>query len=257
MIIWGGTNFDEELNTGGRYNPATDSWTATSTTNAPAGRDSHTAVWTGTQMIVWGGRVVPVGTFSNTGGRYNPSTDSWTAVTTTMRRLPESHTAVWTGSVMVVWGGVRQYSLNTGGRYNPTSDSWAPTSLTNAPIPEDRTHGSLDRQRDDHLGRHCDFNTGGKYNPSTDTWTPTNTATAPTGRGEHAAVWTANKMIIWGGIDFINQFFNTGGRYDPVTNSWTPTSTSNAPAGRKGVEGVWTGSEMIVWGGSTVLLGLL
>ena len=30
------------LNTGGRYNPSTDSWIATSTTNAPAGRyDSH------------------------------------------------------------------------------------------------------------------------------------------------------------------------------------------------------------------------
>ena len=43
------------LNTGGRYNPSTDSWTATSTTNAPAARYDHTAVWTGSEMIVWGG----------------------------------------------------------------------------------------------------------------------------------------------------------------------------------------------------------
>ena len=43
------------LNTGGRYNPSTDSWTATSTTNAPAARAHHTAVWTGSEMIVWGG----------------------------------------------------------------------------------------------------------------------------------------------------------------------------------------------------------
>ena len=43
------------LNTGGRYNPSTDSWTATSTTNAPAARVDHTAVWTGSEMIVWGG----------------------------------------------------------------------------------------------------------------------------------------------------------------------------------------------------------
>ena len=43
------------LNTGGRYNPSTDSWTATSTTNAPSARDDHTAVWTGSEMIVWGG----------------------------------------------------------------------------------------------------------------------------------------------------------------------------------------------------------
>ena len=43
------------LNTGGRYNPGTDTWTATSTTNAPAARAFHTAVWTGSEMIVWGG----------------------------------------------------------------------------------------------------------------------------------------------------------------------------------------------------------
>ena len=32
-----------------------DSWTATSTINAPSGRSIHTAVWTGSEMIVWGG----------------------------------------------------------------------------------------------------------------------------------------------------------------------------------------------------------
>ena len=34
VIIWGGFHFDNQLNTGGRYNPITDSWTPTSTTNA-------------------------------------------------------------------------------------------------------------------------------------------------------------------------------------------------------------------------------
>ena len=59
MIVWGGFcydgNTDHRLNTGGRYNPSTDSWTATSTTNAPSGRDQLTAVWTDSEMIVWGG----------------------------------------------------------------------------------------------------------------------------------------------------------------------------------------------------------
>src|SRR6266478_1934146 len=32
-----------------------DTWTATSTTSAPAARENHTAVWTGSEMIVWGG----------------------------------------------------------------------------------------------------------------------------------------------------------------------------------------------------------
>jgi len=70
MIVWGGTNGPSSfLNTGGRYDPSTDSWTATSTTNAPADREWHTAVWTGTEMIVWGGRA-GVGNDLNTGGKY-------------------------------------------------------------------------------------------------------------------------------------------------------------------------------------------
>ena len=81
MIVWGGLNNNNDLNTGGRYNPDTNSWTATSTTNAPTGRYGHTAVWTGNQMIVWGG-VSNESLVSNTGGRYNPNTNSWTATST-------------------------------------------------------------------------------------------------------------------------------------------------------------------------------
>ena len=106
MIVWGGFGSAGLLNTGGRYNPSTDSWTATSTVNAPSVRYLHTAVWTGSEMIVWGGK--DPNTFDlNTGGKYNPSTNSWTATSTT--NAPSAryvHTAVWTGSEMIVWGGI-------------------------------------------------------------------------------------------------------------------------------------------------------
>ena len=61
-------------------NACTDQWAATSRSNAPFDRELHTAVWTGSEMIVWGG---VFGGVLNTGGRYNPSTDSWTATSTT------------------------------------------------------------------------------------------------------------------------------------------------------------------------------
>jgi len=67
MIVWGGADGGVEFsNTGGRYNAETDSWTVTSKTNVPTGRENHTAVWTGSEMIVWGGGQGMV----NTGGRY-------------------------------------------------------------------------------------------------------------------------------------------------------------------------------------------
>ena len=58
MILWGGHYCApncQDFNTGSRYNPSTDTWIATSTTNAPDARYLHTAVWTGSEMIVWAG----------------------------------------------------------------------------------------------------------------------------------------------------------------------------------------------------------
>src|SRR5437867_3069725 len=103
------------MNTGGRYNPSTDTWAASSLTtgeglNVPEGRSEHSAVWTGSEMIVWGGFIGYLGG-SNTGGRYNPSTDSWATSSLTTGSGPNipaaraNHTAVWTGSEMIVWGG--------------------------------------------------------------------------------------------------------------------------------------------------------
>ncbi len=57
-------------------------WTATSTVNAPDGRSGATAVWTGSEMIVWGGIDTSL-VGLDTGGKYNPSTDSWTSTSTT------------------------------------------------------------------------------------------------------------------------------------------------------------------------------
>src|ERR1043165_7537547 len=95
---------------------------------SPAAREYFTAVWTGTEMIVWGG--LNVTGELNTGGRYSPSTDSWTATSTAnapTRRW--GHSAVWTGTEMIVWGGTLTAggAFNTGGRYNPSTDSWTAT----------------------------------------------------------------------------------------------------------------------------------
>src|SRR5262249_42965090 len=100
MIVWGGFNPSggTNFNTGGKYSPATDSWTPTSTTNAPSARTYHTAVWTGSEMTIWGGGV-------DTGGRYDPATGGWAAASTANAPSARTHhTAVWTGSEMIVWG---------------------------------------------------------------------------------------------------------------------------------------------------------
>jgi N-acetylneuraminic acid mutarotase len=231
---------------------ADDTWTLTSTTNAPAARENHTAVWTGSEMIIWGGH--GLSGYFDTDGKYNPSTDSWTV--TSASNAPAGrgyHTAVWTGSQMIVWGGQISTSyLDTGGRYDPSTDTWTATSTTDAP--DARMHhtavwtGSEMIVWGGFAGFQNIFNTGARYNPGTDSWTATNTTGAPAARIQHTAVWTGSQMIVWSGQD-LSSYLNTGGRYDPATDSWMPTSTTNAPIGRNYHTAVWTGSEMIVWGG--------
>ena len=102
-----GPTYYDNVNSGGRYDPTTNTWSATSTLNAPEGRWFHTAVWTGSEMIVWGGNT-GFSRFLNTGGRYNPSTNSWSAsialVSAPTRRDSQS-CDLRTGSEMIVWGG--------------------------------------------------------------------------------------------------------------------------------------------------------
>ena len=241
------------LAAGYSWNFATDTfgtWQATSTIGAALARYMHTAVWTGREMIVWGGY------YLTTGARYNPVSDDW--VPTSNIDTPSlrwSHTAVWTGSEMIVWGGQGDTNLNTGARFNPVKDTWLPTSTVGAPSGRFSNTAVWTGSEMIVWGGWNDQgsqNGGARYNPSTDTWLPTSTIGAPSARRGHTTVWTGSEMIVWGGYDIVAgriAVTDSGARYNPVTDTWVPTSNVGAPSGRFLHTAVWTGSEMIVWGG--------
>src|SRR6185295_6426105 len=89
-------------------------WDVLDAPNPPSPRYGHTAIWTGTEMIVWGGSA------GNTGGRYDPALNIWTPTSTGPNCPSGGNTAVWTGGEMIVWGAAD----SIGGRYNPVTDSW-------------------------------------------------------------------------------------------------------------------------------------
>jgi hypothetical protein len=90
MILWGGymdnqsryqgAHADAYLNTGGRYDPASDTWKAITSEGAPSRRSFHTLLWTEKEMIIWGdGNANKV---LSDGGRYNPARDAWRPIST-------------------------------------------------------------------------------------------------------------------------------------------------------------------------------
>lgn len=260
MIVWGGYDDGQYYNTGAKYNATTDSWTPTASgVNCPSIRANHSAIWTGSNLIIWGGG--KQNSFHNDGGRYNPSTDTWAAAP--LLQVPQARnyfSSIWTGSEMIVWGGAvgsaSSDMVNTGSRYNPTTDSWSAVSTgTNVPSPRSQ-HSAIWTNGGGQMvvwGGHTGsglLNTGGRYTLATDSWTATSVgANLPLPRDAHSAIWTGSQMVVWGGIVSSGPA-NTGGRYDPSTDAWTATSVgANVPTSRSLQSAIWTGTEMIIWGG--------
>ncbi|MEK6607620.1 MAG: galactose oxidase, partial [Myxococcota bacterium] len=102
------------LNDGGRWTPS-GGWTLTPFAG-PSPRIGHSAVWTGSEMVVWGGAG---GDYLDDGGRWTPS-GGWTLTPSAGPWPRMAHSAVWTGSEMVVWGGA------AGGAYSNDGMAYVP-----------------------------------------------------------------------------------------------------------------------------------
>jgi hypothetical protein len=113
----------------------TGSWRAIPT--APiAGRDGPAAVWTGRQLLVWGGhgRIPNQGLRPLTdGAAYDPASDRWQPIPRAPAGVQGTSTAAaWTGSRMLVWVGNAPDGPAVGATYDPAGRSWrriAPSPL--------------------------------------------------------------------------------------------------------------------------------
>jgi N-acetylneuraminic acid mutarotase len=257
MIVWGGetrqSGVTSVLTAGARYDPGSDTWTPVSGGTAPSARILHSAVWTGSKMLIWGGQLMD-SSLTNTGGSYDQALDDWTPIATSNAPSGRTgHGSVWTGSLMVIWGGTVGPSTvtNTGGRYDPIGDSWSATKVSAAVSARTAATsvwtGSSMIVWGGRDGSFTSTNTGGVYSPGTDSWTNTSTVGAPAARNSHLAVWTGTRMIVWGGSISVPGQDNTGGVYNPSSNTWSATSTANPPTWNTGSRAVWSGSEMIVY----------
>ena len=275
MIVWGGaTNAPfgtastaATVSSVASYNPATDTWTPVSTNGAPKARFDHTATWSGTEMIIWGGQNLENPLDGNlnsvaTGARYNPILNAWMPMTTNAAPVSRTmHSAVWSGSELIVWGGMNIVSniptiLNPGARYNPSGDTWTALTLGNAPAARQRHTAVWADDRmivwgGDDAGPA--INTGASYSVTNNGWTALPVVNAPVARINHTAVWTGREMVIWGGLA-ASVGLNTGGVFNPTENSWTTTTTLGGPSGRTSHTAVWTGREMWIFGGARAVV---
>ena len=228
-------------------------WEERSSLAGPAARQRHTAVWTGSELIVWGGGDGSV--LRRDGGRFNPVVNRWTALSVSGAPAARSgHTAVWTGSEMIVWGGTDGSGyFADGGRYNPVTDSWMAVSGGGGAARSGHTAVWTGNEMIVWGGvgsGGLPVSGGWRMRPASGTWAAMTGVGAPGVRLDHTVVWTGEMMIVWGGRTAGGAALGDGARYLAADDYWMAASSFGAPGGRSRHTAVWTGSEMIVWGGA-------
>jgi hypothetical protein len=94
-----------------------------------AGRDSPYAVWTGKEMLVWGGTTVnavrtgPCDRCASDGAAYNPATRSWRTIAPSPPGVWGGG-AVWTGRELVAWASHSPDGPVGAAVYDLSTDSW-------------------------------------------------------------------------------------------------------------------------------------
>jgi N-acetylneuraminic acid mutarotase len=187
------------------YDPAADTWAAASTFHQIIPRDECPMIWTGSEVILWGGLALNNAATLDTGGAYDPATDSWRTISQSQNPSPRRyHSAVWTGSEMLFWGGlgVSGYTFNDGGRYNPATDEWSALAGANPPSPR-AGHVAIWTGTEMIIwGGTTDtnerLNTGAHYDPVAQQWTPTTLVGAPPALPV-SAFWSGQFMLLYEG----------------------------------------------------------
>jgi hypothetical protein len=266
-------------------------------------RVGHYAVWTGAEVIVWGGhdpRPGRAGRLYGDGLRFDPARGEVRAISARAAPIARyddgSGTAVWTGREMVIWGGRGGGGgLSDGAAYVPSLDAWvrppagASTRAAVATVatreglvfvtlhdPEATWRASIDLSDLALLGPrrpaagarrgHGQVFTGSELivwggvdedeRPRADGWrfSASRRRSRPlavtAARAWHSATWADTQMLVFGGRDAAGRVIAAPLAYVPATDAWRELTAVGAPSPRAGHVAVWTGEALLVWGGT-------
>ena len=236
------------------YNPATNTWRPV--IPHELGLAGAVRVWTGRQVIFWGGGCCADALAD--GAAYTPAAGTW-------RALPPAPLAAryasgaWTGTEVIIAGGYSPAAdpvatFADAAAYNPVTRTWRKLP----PMPEARSDATAVWDGTEVLfigGRRAGAGApsadGVAFNPATGRWR--HLPAMESGRTQFAAAWTGRRVLVWGGLTGSypsRQVPPHGLAYDPAANQWLPMPMSPL-RGRGDPTAVWTGHQLIVWGGVT------
>lgn len=256
LVVWGGSGAADapdpaagdsdapELATttqsfadGAAYNPSTDRWRPLAPAPLSPRREAP-AVWTGSEVVVWGGSGVGEAHHEPDGARYDPETDRWTPIaggplapgTNSLVRM------VALDGQVLIWSST--YTRAQAAVYDPATDSWQdiPTpALRPGVVPAAAAvAGGVMLWGE---SRHGDDRPAAvRYTTSTARWITVAQPPQPP-EPDQALVPAEGTAVAWqrgGGVVF-----------DGVTNRWLPLP--EGPDLATGTVQAWAGDRLLVW----------
>ena len=228
---------------------------------APSPRAGHTAVWTGHEVLIWGGdsSLASEGAFFNDGAAYEPERNRWRALPSTDAPTARSHhVAAWTGAAMIVWGGRGAHgALGDGASFELRTGQWHALPREGAPSPRQNAIAVWTGKEVIIWGGATDAGTlladGARWRPGEAHWRRVAVARAPSPRADASAVWTGRELVIWGGgaEQTTKGMLDDGAAYDPEADRWRPIAKAGAATARMAAAAVWSGTEVLIFGGKT------
>jgi hypothetical protein len=231
------------------------------------GRTATSVVWTGNEIVVWGGEAGNEAARYADGAAYNPSRGTWRVLPAAPLTPRSDHAAVWTGEEMIVWGGVgvQRDPTPDAATYDPERDQWR--RIADAPIPSASRAVAVWTGEEMIVWGGSTQKDGAAFDPARNKWRriPRSPLSARAGA---AATWTGCEVVIWGGQSIGEWgFLDDGASYNPATRRWRKLPP--APLGTERIRNVdkvpglppvitargfihpnavWSGEEVLVWG---------
>jgi hypothetical protein len=292
LLVWGGLTLvgsdNRWLADGAALDPSTNRWRPLPP--APIAARSYAAtVWTGTEMLVWGGGG-PNDEMYSDGAAFDPKTNRWRTIASQPDVRADRPAAVWTGREMVVISTIN--TPLTTSAYDPKADRWrrltAPPGALAVPYPQVAWTGSellVVLWPTGPIGTAApgtpprtvaplQANSGPPLAPGTPP-PPPPVLLPPTG-GPDSDMFLASyspssdtwsrlppvalrngslPRLIWTGREvLLLQSSQPSAAFDPKRQTWQTLSPIPAGSGSPAVEAVWTGHLALFWsGGATGL----
>jgi hypothetical protein len=222
----------------------------------PQPRDAAAFVWTGSELLAWGGCPAAEGSKSCVrqadGFAFDPSGRRW-------RAIPEAPhawkgaTADWTGEEVIFLNrrGDGFAGLLEGQAYDPAQESWrqiprAPIGATRGSVVTVWTGSELIVWGGGERGSRR-AQKGASYDPEADAWRAI--ADAPIGLNLASGMWTGREVLVFGSLlsprNRAQIRASVGAAYTPAADSWREIPPSKLSP--QATSAVWIRDRMVAW----------